>query len=402
MTMPKGFEFSGNVSSNLNGLGIVYDEDMVIVLTRQKVPVCLKVVAALGKKFCYSRGRAEVPFYDFLVCMEKIKDGCTSYQEYVAAKRNSDEIRRYLESSDVDFTSNRTRSQSYIDQLRDRALDFLSKNKSIVVLPADKGGKAVIMDWSQYVDRMESHIRDNVDAGSIPARIVLKPYIVPLMYGCPKVHKDGQPIRPIISSYDMIGFLSKWLLEKLQIIAEHLDRYNVKNSEALVFQLRDFHLEPDHELVLFDYVSMFTNIDVCVALDIVSSFYYLVQRTTTVPVEVFMEALALYTTHTAYFVFGGSIYLQSKGLAMGNRLAQVLAEIRTNHALMCAVGLFDATIISFIFKYVDDIFAAVHPEFIERLHSKIQEWNSLSRVRIIDGKFLTSIVSLDDQKMVFR
>lgn len=105
-------------------------------------------------------------------------------------------------------------------------------------------------------------------------------------------------------------------------------------------------VEPSHELCSYDYVSMFTNVNVDCTIDIVLQLYHLLLPVTDVPTDVFVRCLRFYTTDTAFFTFGGVLYRQVKGLAMGNRIAQVMAEIRTNFALKRALPVYDASDIS--------------------------------------------------------
>lgn len=117
---------------------------------------------------------------------------------------------------------------------------------------------------------------------------------------------------------------------------------------------------------------MFTNIDVTMAASIIEEYYYVIAATTTVPLHTFMRCLEFYTTDAAFFTFLGTIYHQSKGLAMGNRLAQILAEIRTNYALLKALAEIDAYTMSFLYKYVDDVFTSVHSEHIDAVSQLIR------------------------------
>lgn len=201
-----------------------------------------------------------------------------------------------------------------------------------------------------------------------------EPFVIPLLYGCPKIHKQNVPMRPIVSSVDMIGSrLSEWLLEKLQHIAAHLSKYNILNSTTLIPELKKFVMEPEHKICSLDYVSMFTNINVAETFAIILEFYHVISATTSVPSKVFIKCLEFFTNHSTFFLFNGDIFKQIKGLAMGNRLAQVLAEIRTNFALYDALKGFDADIISFMYKYVDDIFTSIHNDHIDRVANKISE-----------------------------
>lgn len=72
--------------------------------------------------------------------------------------------------------------------------------------------------------------------------------------------------------------------------------------------------------------------------------------------EVFLEALSFLFEDSAFFVFGGELYLQTEGLSMGNSLSQILAEITTSYYLNEAMNFFSEEEISFVFKYVDDVF----------------------------------------------
>lgn len=105
---------------------------------------------------------------------------------------------------------------------------------------------------------------------------------------------------------------------------------------------------------------MFTNVDMVETLAIIKDLYHLVQVTTTVPFDVFALVFSV-------------IFKQVKGLAMGNCLAKILAEIRTNHSLLQVVIKYDASVISFIYKYVDDIFTSVHHEHVDRFCKDIAE-----------------------------
>ena len=109
------------------------------------------------------------------------------------------------------------------------ALKDLRKDNTIVILPADKGNATVVMDRSLYEEKMKeilldgntyrklkrdptTHIEKTVAEkvkqlhrnGLIPDQ--LKDQLTPSysnppqIYGVPKIHKDNNPLRPIIVS----------------------------------------------------------------------------------------------------------------------------------------------------------------------------------------------------------
>lgn len=220
---------------------------------------------------------------------------------------------------------------------------FLKSNKDLILIPADKGGKVVIMDKSTYEQKMNDHIEECVRSHTyFPCKefvftdvrnlveekykiLKLNPYlakdavnlktwctfqlkngsyVIPLLYGYPKPHKEGIPIRPIISSLNMLGDdLSFWLLKKLQKIATHFNKYNVTNTVNLIRDIRYFKLEMDHRLTTWDYSSMFTNIPVLTTIKIVEEFYYLIEDDTCLPVELFIEAIKFFTIDSTYFMY---------------------------------------------------------------------------------------------------
>ncbi|XP_037029334.1 uncharacterized protein LOC119069379 [Bradysia coprophila] len=253
-----------------------------------------------------------------------------------------------------------TEAQFYVYELGRRTLSFLkeAKNRNVIILQADKGGKTVIMDRNDYMRKAYSHLDENVKIGnllvinddfvsSIRPKVEeryqqvierMNPYLIidgiikeplrsesfllPLFYGCPKVHKLNVPLRPIVASRNVIGdFLSCWLLQKLKLIANYLSKYNVHGVAQIMPDLKSFRLEDRHKLLNFDYVSMFTNVDVSATLSIIDELYGFISETTAVPVDMFLECLNFFIKDSTYFGFNGMLYYQTKGLAMGNNLA---------------------------------------------------------------------------------
>lgn len=325
-----------------------------------------------------------------LITMDKLFSRCSSFNELFFTRHDFSAIKASLADGSLEQTSDDcspTEQQLFICESAKRTKQYLSErdNRNIIVLASDKGGKVVIMDREDYIRKADTNISENVAAGNysdvlqqvnpflildgtIRVPLLSKSYLLPLFYGCPKVHKPGMPLRPIIASRNMIGdFLSSWLLQKLNLVADSLSKYNVHGASEIVRDLKRFQLEDQHVLLTFDYVSMFTNIDVAATMDIIEENYHYISPTTSVPVSLFLECLRFFTTG-----FNGLLYFQSMGLAMGNRLAQILAEIRTNHALLGALERFDPSVVSFLYKYVDDVFSFAQSDAEGLLTSAIE------------------------------
>jgi len=417
MDKPKNkpyMKYPGNVSKNLKSLKINTVDEATITLTNQHIPFHVKFIASLGPKFSYITHPQNIPGQDIAVLFEKTLTSCTNFESLFLATIDINNVRRELTTESLP-TSTYTNAQKYIDILKSRTQKFLKENRSIIICQADKGKKSVIMEKSQYHHGMLQHIEDNIIEGNyirchnLTIHIVgrhaeniykmiindinpylqqdkdsylpdtckplrAEPFIIPLLYGCPKVHKLEVPMRPIVSSIDaMASELSRWVLKKLQILAKVFSKYNVKNSDSMVTIIDNLILKDDHHLVLFDYSSMFTNINIQETIDIIKENYHHIQECTSVPVHLFIKALNFFTVDSAYYQYDGTIYWQCRGLSMGNMLAQVLAEIRTNVALIKSVSDFSTQKISFIFKFVDDIFAAMHKDSINDFHETMHE-----------------------------
>lgn len=111
-------------------------------------------------------------------------------------------------------------------------------------------------------------------------------------------------------------------------MANHLNDHQIKNSEELFNKINGIELNNDrHVLVTWDYESMFINIPFEKTKNIIRQFYHLIERETSIPVDVFLDTLSFLIESCSYFTFENEIYRQTKDLTMGNCLSQILAEI---------------------------------------------------------------------------
>ena len=90
----------------------------------------------------------------------------------------------------------------------------------------------------------------------------------PRFYGLPKIHKNGNPLRPIVSFISSPTYnLSKYVAKILKPLTGN-SAYTVKNSTEFCASIADINLQDDDELVSFDVVSLFTSIPVDVAVNV--------------------------------------------------------------------------------------------------------------------------------------
>ena len=102
------------------------------------------------------------------------------------------------------------------------ALNSLKRDKDIVILPADKGNTTVVIDRTNYDEKMRAVINTptykkkdptkteepkalrklkNENAAGRTEYEAMRPSASrpPMIYGLPKVHNDNIPLRPIVS-----------------------------------------------------------------------------------------------------------------------------------------------------------------------------------------------------------
>ena len=81
------------------------------------------------------------------------------------------------------------------------------------------------------------------------------------MYGLPKIHKPGVPLRPILSMTGSPQYeVSKWLCKVLQPVYKRYNTHCVKDSFEFINLLRNDKLPSDGHMCSFNIVSLFTNV----------------------------------------------------------------------------------------------------------------------------------------------
>nr|VZH96346.1 unnamed protein product [Spirometra erinaceieuropaei] len=179
-----------------------------------------------------------------------------------------------------------------------RALKSLKANKDIIILPADKGRSTVVLDKSDYQNRVEDLLEDQhshkqcraIEMNNLITRINkslrnlrAKEAITPnewfsmkstdtataRFYGLPKVHKANVLLRSIVSPLGTATYsLTKWMFGRLKFLAEGSPT-RVASAHQVLERIKHLELEPDESMVSFDVVSLFTSIPQQLAMDVV-------------------------------------------------------------------------------------------------------------------------------------
>ena len=167
------------------------------------------------------------------------------------------------------------------------ALENLKKNNSIFITKADKSNSVVILDRVNYEEKMLNMLSDPntyeplrssplkrlslqfnrivkellKDVPNIDAKRFLQvnPKL-PHIYGLPKTHKPGIPLRPIVSYCGSLSYkLSKFLADKLSPLVGNFSDSHTKNTSDFIDKIKSLDLSHG-KMVSFDVDSLFTKV----------------------------------------------------------------------------------------------------------------------------------------------
>ena len=285
----------------------------------------------------------------------------------------------------------------------EQALKRLKTDENIVILPADKGRVTVVMDKTDYYDKMDTLVNDKqtyeelkrdptpslqrklnskllnlkkTDVIDIQRynRLRCRVPQPPKLYGLPKLHKPNIPMRPIVSFCGSPTYeVSKYLTTILKPLTKE-SRHKLQSTETFIDAIKTVQIPDDYKLVSFDVKSLFTSIPLQLALDCTPTA---IENSTTklpLPTDDLMDLLNLCLTST-YFQYNGKHYKQLHGTDMGSPVSVVVAEIVMQNIEEQALAAYKRTLPLWL-RYVDDTFTAVHKDEIDDFHEHLNRQNA--------------------------
>ena len=193
------------------------------------------------------------------------------------------------------------------------------------------------------------------------------------MYGLPKTHKPGTPLRPILSMTNAPTFnLAQWLTDLLQPIRDSVSNRTVADSFDFCDKIRSINLNdtPNH-FCSFDAVSLFTNVPLEETVDMIKIIADKKDLDLRIPFDL-LKRLVLLCTQNVQFSFNNKYYFQKDGVAMGSPLGPLLADIFMGYA---ENFLFDNSLSPLqYYRFVDDTFVVFRhrnevPAYLSMLNS---------------------------------
>ena len=321
------------------------------------------------------------------------------------------------------------RHTSILTESLKRAALNLKRNNDIVIRRADKSAVYVIMNKSEYVQKVNSLLSDpskfkcissnptdqlkqkanklietvNAVQGDLKLSKIIGDYQPGYMYGNVKTHKENLPLRPIISQIPTPTYsLAKSLNN---IIAPYVpSKYTVKSSNDFVDLLRSSHC--NGIIGSLDAESLFTNVPIDKTIDIILNHTYNHPNTAPpkIPSEMLRKLLELCTKEAPFRSPEGKMYLQIEGVAMGSPLGPTFANFY--------MGELESNIFESVMekppiyvRYIDDIFVLVNCEDeLVQLRNVFQE-HSVLRFTYelgVDGKLPFLDVQVDKNGTRFK
>src|SRR5215469_1292483 len=270
------------------------------------------------------------------------------------------------------------------------ALRNLKNNTELTILPADKGNATVILNSTDYKQKINTLLEDSAyrrltkdpteSTERKTTRLLKKSTLSedickqlspsgsrpPRLYGLPKIHKEGVPLRPIVSNIGAPTYqLSKHLAGLLSPLTGK-STHHVKNSAQFTQTLDTIRIQPQEFMVSFDIVSLFTNVPIGDSLELLSQHF-----------KKDILALFRHALTSTYFCFDGQYYEQTDGVAMGSPLSPVIANFYMEEFEKKAIEQATNKPTCW-YRYVDDTFV-IWPHGQDQLQEFLHHLNGLHK-----------------------
>ncbi|XP_067614295.1 uncharacterized protein [Eurosta solidaginis] len=374
-------------------------EDWFVNKTNVEFPPDVKALLAKGPKFALPVENSKFPLFQY------IADGEDLIQT-LENKEKQEEARTKFSLLIKDHTATNRKTTldcAIIDTVK-QTRKFLKENDHIKILTSDKGSKTVAMETKEYNERMEDILKDlctyriqrqdptsrlqtknnnlvdklfklDIITKAERNKLVTTTALAPRIYGLPKIHKPGMPLRPICSAVGSPSHgLCKYIVNILKNVTAN-SVYNVKNTIDFKEKINNTPICDDETLVSFDVVSLFPSVPIQLALDVIREKWAIIKEHTKIPKQIFMEIVTFCIQDNRYFKFNDKIYTQLKGLPMGSPTSPVIADIIMEQLLDTTSKKLGQKPRLFT-KYVDDLFAIVNKNEVQNTLDALNSFDS--------------------------
>ena len=223
-----------------------------------------------------------------------------------------------------------------------KAIQEVKRDKERVILTADKGVSMVVMDKEEYIQKSEellhqpsykelpsdpttkhknrliSILKSIKSEGGIDNTTYKRLYPMgagsPKYYGLPKIHKQGVPLRPIISSRGSATYESAKELAKILKPLVGKSPYHVQNNKDFLDSIKDIKIKPEECIMSYDVSALFTSIPIEPAINIIEKHLKEgkdLHSRTNMKIQHIISLLR-FSLNNSYFSFQGRFYQQTE------------------------------------------------------------------------------------------
>ena len=129
--------------------------------------------------------------------------------------------------------------------------------------------------------------------------------VPPKFYGLPKIHKAGNPLRPIVFSRGLVTYGVAKVLHKVLKPLVGKSSHHIQNTGDFVSKAKGITLQLGECLTSYDITSLFTTVPIDSALNIIKDLLEkdeMLNDRTVLSVQIIMELLG-FCLHNTYFSF---------------------------------------------------------------------------------------------------
>ena len=208
--------------------------------------------------------------------------------------------------------------------------DYVQKAKELLDQPTYRN---ITNDPTiKHKNKLVNILKDIKTEGEIDETLYKKLYPTgagpPKFYGLPKIHKEGIPLRPIVSSIGAASYATSKELARILKPLVGRSIYHVHNTQDFIQQLKDIRLWQDQCMVSFDVKALFTSVPIEPAINTIKKLLEddTEHKRTSLSVKNIIRLMEYCLTST-YFIFQGRFYQQQEGAAMGSPLSPIVANL---------------------------------------------------------------------------
>ena len=180
--------------------------------------------------------------------------------------------------------------------------------------------------------------------------------VPPKFYGLPKIHKTGNPLRPIVSSRGSVTYGVAKVLSKVIKPLVGKSPNHIQSTGDFVTKAKRLTLQVGECLSSYDVTSLFTSVSIDPAINIIKDLLEKDEKLndrTVLSVQNIIELLG-FCLHNTYFSFQNKFYEQVEGVPMESLDSPIVAnlymECFERKALSSAINPLRAW-----FRFVDDM-----------------------------------------------